>query len=465
MTSPVIDPSNIRSSHRKGSIAILGLAIFLTVFLSAGAGRILIPLFPLSTLVVGFFLYFQAPVLYVSFTWWMWFLAPVIRRMIDYQSGYLTPGPWTLVSTLVTFISVITLIKYLPRIKKQEAFPFILCSGAVFYGFFIGLINNEASSSVLTFLGWINPILLGFHLYIHWERYPIYSRHLQKTFLWGVLVMGVYGLYQYFVAPEWDRFWLRSIEASSFGDPEPLGIRVCSTMDAPQPFAAVMMAGLILLFSNNENLRFASMATGYLAFLLSLARSAWLNWAASFLILFPSLKSALQLRLVITILLALILILPVASIEPFSTVINSRLESFTNTSTDTSYQDRSRGYMELMGDALTELTGKGLGMSINSNSIGSRDSGILSILFSLGWFGTIPYIAGIILLFLKLFQGSESRFDSVASTSRAIALGTFLQIGFNIIFEGSIGIVLWGFLGVGLAAHRYYLHQSQLISN
>ena len=445
-------------------IVILGLVLFLGLFLLLGAGRILVLAFPLGSLAVGIFLYLRAPVLYVGFTWWLWFLGPLIRRLIDYQSGYLTYGPWILTPLLVTLISFTTLVRQFPKFYKQDVLPFILCLGSVFYGFLIGLIQNPANVAVNGLLSWLCPILFGFHLFVNWRDYPSYRQNWQRTFLWGVLVMGAYGIWQYLVAPAWDSFWLMNIDNLTYGSPEPLKIRVWSTMMIPQKFAAVMGAGLLLLFINQENLRFAAAGFGYLAFLLSLARTGWLNLLLGFIILVPSLKARLQIRLIISIIVAAVIILPVTTIEPFSTVISTRFESLSlsNVDNDVSYQARSEGLNELIGPALTEFVGQGLGSELKSgdSGIGAYDNGLLLMLFSLGWFGTIPYLGGIILLLLKLFQGSKGRIDTFASAARAIAISSFLvQIGLNAVTMDSFAMVVWGFVGVGMAAHKYYLYQ------
>ncbi len=450
------------AQQKQAWMAILGFALFLSLLLLVRAGRLLIPIFPLGAFAIGVFLYFRTPQLYVGFTWWMWFVGPVVRRIVDYQSGYLTPGPWTLTPTLVTLISFASLVRHLPKSYKQGGLPFLLCIGAVFYGFLIGLIQNKTVPTILTFFSWLNPLLLSFHLYVNWREYPNYRQTIQRTFLWGVLVMGIYGMYQYLVAPEWDRFWLINISAGSFGKPEPLGIRVSSTMDAPQTFASAMMAGLIILFSIPGNLRFPAMGVGFLSFLLSSARSAWLSWLGGMMFFVPFLKARLQMNLIISITVAALIILPLATLKPFSTMIAPRIESLTNTQSDTSYQDRSQGYSELLGVALSEFQGKGLGVEIKNSSIGVKDSGILSMFFSLGWLGAIPYLGGVILILFNLFQGSEINGDAFASASRAIALGTFLQIILNVVTEGAIGMFFWGFLGIGMAARNYYLYQKML---
>ena len=228
-------------------------------------------------------------------------------------------------------------------------------------------------------------------------------------------------------------------------------------MNSPQPFAAVMMSGLILLLSNRGSLKFVATGTGYLSFLLSLARSGWLSWMAALLIYLPSLKSYLQVRLLATLLVMALLVVPLVSIEPLASEITPRLESLSNTQEDGSYQARLDGYNQLLGEALSEGVGRGLGTVVESDRLGSQDSGVLTLLFSLGWLGTLPYVTGIFLIFFKLFQGAETRFDTFASAARAISFGMFAQMGLNVAMIGVVGMVLWGFLGIGLAASRYHV--------
>jgi hypothetical protein len=441
-------------------LAILGLVFLLAFGLLVGAGRFLILIFPGASLAIGVFLYHRYPTFYIGFTWWMWFVGSFVRRLIDYQSGYVTPGPWNLTPMLVTAISGLTLARYLPRFLNQAGLPFFLCIGSVIYGFLVGVIQNPISDAIIIpFLGWLTPICFGFHLFVHWRDYPENRQTFERIFVWGVLVMGVYGIYQYFVAPEWDRFWLMEVENPTYGRPEPLQIRVWSTVVIPQKFAALMMAGLMLLFVNSGILRFAAAGVGYLTFLLSRIRTAWLSLLLGLLILIPSLKTRLQIRFIVSVMVAMLIILPLSSIEPFSTVITSRLESFSNIQDDESYQARLQGQRELFDSALAEFVGRGLGAKLESDTsdLASYDNGILVLLFSLGWFGALPYLAGIVLLFISLFRVAENRSDAFASAARAIAISTFFgQIAFNPVMEGEFAMPLWGFLGMSLAAQQYY---------
>lgn len=451
-------------------VAILGLCLITTLGILAGAGGAMRLLFPVGAIAVGLLLYLRYPVLYIGFTWWIWFLTPLVRRLIDQHSGWQDPSIVLLAPPLVTMICAITLLRHLPSAHLRGGLPFLLCLASVLYGFLVSLVQNPLVGSVVALLNWLPPLLFGFHLFINWQHYPAYRQNIQRTFLWGVLVMGAYGVWQYLTAPEWDRFWLINTDTLVFGTPEPLGIRVWSTMNSPQPFAAVMMAGLILLLSNRETLKFIATGAGYLSFLLSLARTGWLSWMVGLLVYTSSLKPHLQMRLFATLIIMIVLVVPLASIEPLSSEIMPRLASFSETKTDGSYQARVKGYSALLGDAFTEVVGQGLGFELESSNLGSQDSGILTLLFSLGWLGTIPYVAGITLLLYTVFQGAEARFDEFASAARAIAVGIFAQMGLNVAMLGVVGMVLWGFLGIALAASRYhaqvqFLHSQTGASN
>ncbi|MGA7934752.1 MAG: O-antigen ligase domain-containing protein, partial [Kovacikia sp.] len=236
-------------------LAILSLILVTSLCLGVHLGRVLNLLFPAGAFATGTFLYLRYPLFYNSFTWWIWFLTPWVRRMIDLQAGYSEPSIVLTAPLLVTSLTFLTFLKYLPKESSKVGLAFKLCAMAVIYSFLIGMIKNAPTSAILNFLGWITPILFGFHLYVNWRSYPEYSQNTQRTFFWGTLVMGVYGVVQFLIAPEWDKYWLTNVQANgifTFGNPEPLGIRVYSTMNAPQPFAAVIMAGLILLFCGNQ---------------------------------------------------------------------------------------------------------------------------------------------------------------------------------------------------------------------
>jgi len=440
---------------RQAWAAILGLGLFSALCLLAHAGSILRITYPLLSFGVGVFLYQRYPILYVGFTWWMWFLTPLVTRLVDFQSGW-DPQRVMMVSPfLVTLLTLKTLFKNLPRACSLDGLPFILSLAGVFYGFMVGLVMNSPAAAVLSLLGWLVPISFGFHLFINWQDYPLYQKNIQRTFFWGLLVVGSYGVLQYVLAPEWDRFWLISSKlTSSAGKPEPFGFRVWSTMNEPAACGFLMLTGSLLLLINKKGFLYIPAAgAGYLCLLLTLVRAVWLGWVVGLFTLISSLKPQIQIRLIIGMMLIAICIVPLIAISPFSESISARFQSFSALDNDTSASDRKNLYSLLLGIALSEYLGQGLG------GISGIDSGFLTVLLTLGWLGSIFYISGIFLLFLKLFQGYDYKSDSFASAARAISCGLFMIMPFFCSVISIYGMFFWGFLGVAMAAGKYHQYQ------
>ncbi|MBD0262272.1 MAG: O-antigen ligase domain-containing protein, partial [Tolypothrix sp. Co-bin9] len=180
------------------------LLISLAFYLGPAASLRLI--YPIIALVTAVFLYLRHPILYLGFTWWMWFLSPLFTRLVDLKVGWDPTRQMLVAPYLVVFVTIGTLFRYLPSAYRQGGLPFILAFAGVFYGFLVGLVQNPPVPVARNLLDWLIPLLFGFHLFINWRDYPSYRQNIQRTFLWCVLILGVYGIFQFVVAPEWDRY-------------------------------------------------------------------------------------------------------------------------------------------------------------------------------------------------------------------------------------------------------------------
>jgi hypothetical protein len=454
----------------QAKVFIISYAILITFVLVVGGAigaKILSFLFPVLSVALAIYLYRNAPLQYISFVWWMIFLAPLIRRLIDFNIGNFTFGPWTLTSSLVSLICGEKLFRNFPRLMfKQNGLPFILCTIPILYGTLLSVVHG-AENKVIgnNFLAWISPIAFGYFIQSNWQLYPALNQILRKTFLWGCLIMGVYGVAQYLFAPAWDGFWLFKLMGadSPFGRPEPFGIRVFSTMNSPQTFATVMMAGLLLVFGENKNsLVMPTIISGMLAFLLSTARTAWLSIAIGLPALFLSVRPKIQIRLLAIAFFAIVLLSYAISSEELNEVINNRLQTFISLGNDESFQARSSGYQQLISVAITYFIGTGFDFSVPiETDLVIGDGSILPMLFSFGWLGTIPYLIGIYLLLHQLFQGEGERWTSMRNVSRSVALGIIAQIGLNPMFVENIGLCLWCFMSLGVASNLFHQQVQQ----
>ncbi len=437
---------------------------FTALCLAAKVASVLRFVFPAGSLAVGALLFFRYPMFYIGLTWWLWFLTPFVRRLVDWEAGWVNPSTILLAPFLVTSLSILPLIVQLPKAIGGNGLPFILSAIAVLYATFIGLMSFPFQTVIQAMLNWITPIAFGYYLFSNWRRFPELKQVTERVFLWGTLVMGSYGVIQFLVAPVWDQYWLQNLIALlkiySFGTPNPLSIRVFSTMQSPQPFACTMVAGVLLLFAIKNPLKIVTSGFGYLALLLTLARSAWLSWGIGLVVLIPSLKPKLQMRLLMTLMIMSLVVFPLTMIEPFSTVISSRVQTLFAGQQDGSFVDRSIGYTNLLSDALSEVEGRGLGYEIQDSNIGGNDSGVLTLLLNLGWVGTIPYVAGLALLVVSALQSRRASIDPFVGACRAIVLAIASQISLNTVMLAPFGIVLWGFMGLAAAARVYEAQQT-----
>lgn len=447
-------------------IVIAGFILLTATCYFGGAASLLRLVFPASSLLVAVFLYLRHPILYIGFTWWIWFLTPFLTRLVDYRIGWDPTRQMLLAPYLVVFVTITTFIKYLPGAVRQGGLPFVLGFIGVIYGFLVGLIFNQPVPVIRGLLDWLSPILFAFHLFINWRDYPSYRQHIQRVFVWCVLITGAYGIYQFVVAPEWDKLWL--IESKMFtssGNPEPFGMRVWSTLHSTGPFGSVMQAGLLLLFTSSGPLIFPASAVGYLSFLLSQVRTNWGGWILGIIIILGSVNARIKMRLIMIILVMAMCVVPLLNIEPISEVVTTRLESFSNLEKDTSFLERSKSYDRNLNLALSTALGNGLGNIWKVNEKTGQieviviDSGILDMFFTLGWFGAIPYLGGLLLMLFSVSNYTEGKLDSFVSAARAIGISSCAQL---IIYSGMLsvsGMIMWGFLAMAMAAHKYYQQQ------
>jgi hypothetical protein len=451
---------------KEAQINTLVIAAFLALngtLLIAHSGKLLSIVFPATSLITALFLHHRNIPLYIGFTWWSWFFGILIRRMIDYYVGGATYGPWHLTPMLVTSVSLITLFSKAPKIKNYgESGTLILSAAvAVLYCAAITLVRDSSRLAFLGTLSWLSPIAFCFLIFSNWRMYPAIKEIVERSFIWLMLPLGSYGIYQYIVAPAWDCFYLSEfISHGAFGLPEPFGIRVFGTMDVPHAFGAILSVSILLFFTVKPNIYSSfGLILAFLSILLTSARTIWISLSIGFLFLFPGLTSSGKFKFIIYGLISAYLVFLMATSEPFSDVILKRVESLTD-SEDASFTGRKGALYSVGLSAFFEVIGKGFGSNsiMLEGGIPVGDNGIFLLLFTLGLIGTIPYLASFFLLITSLFRFDEVVNDPMLRVSRSVVISTFCQIGFLSVMESTFAMILWGFLGVGLASLRYNLH-------
>jgi|GEM_PF-2586273 len=409
---------------------------------------------------LGIYLYSTNIFLYLKYTYFLWFFTAFIYRLGEYLAQDSSPGFYMLLPSLVTLICSHTYFKYLPNYYYKQCLPFGLCLLSIVYGYIIGIINRVSfGANSVALLQMSSPIFLSFFILTNWREYPLLRKTIKNIFLISTLLMCAYGLYQRILIPEWDQYWIRNIDKlGELGTDNSLVTGIFSTTMGRQQLAAILQACLVLTFcETNIALSTVIFALYFLAFLLTQARAAWLAFSISTFLYLVSVKQNSQIKVITLFIVSSIFLAVFASLEPFASTISERMETFTSLEDDGSLLNRKSAYSALLGLALREVFGQGLGFSVSTiASTSNFDGSIFQMLLFVGWFGVFFLVLGFSRLLIKLFEKSEASVDSFYNASRIISLGIFTQIGFNFIFIGPHAVVMWSFLGIALAGKQYF---------
>jgi hypothetical protein len=438
-------------------LLVLGLII-------SGRGGLARLAIPAGSVLVGLTLYLRRPIGYIHFALWTWFVTPLVRRLVDWRAGFEDHNLVLLAPILVSAIAGLTLLRDRRLAAAVRLTPFFLCIAGILYGFSVGLIRwrlhaSEATSPgeiVYGLFNWLSPLLFGLHLYIRWPMYEEHKCAVQKSFLWAVLLLGAYGVYQFVAPPVWDRSWLEhmlsDVGAEAFGRPEPFQVRIWSTLNSPGTLANVLLAGLLLLFFVRSRIKPLAAAAGYSAFLLTLVRTSWLGWLVGLAVLAQSTKGRQIPRLLLSLVLLPFLVSPLMLNPQIASVVTDRLQSFQSARQDDSFQDRAEEHRALLTSLAADPFGEGLNNAESFHGY-TMDSGIIQLFYGCGWIGSVLFLLGVALCARGMRSGRKST-DPIAAAYRAVLAAMILeQLSGNTLI-GPSGAVLWVCIGLGLSSYQ-----------
>ena len=112
---------------------------------------------------VAIYLYRRNVADYVSLVCWLWFLSPVLRRIVDYRAAWIPSTAMLLAPPLAIFAPAVWLIVDWRKVVGRPIAPLLCFLATCFYATFLGIINFGCETR---FSG---PVVLGssFALYLH----------------------------------------------------------------------------------------------------------------------------------------------------------------------------------------------------------------------------------------------------------------------------------------------------------
>jgi O-antigen ligase/polysaccharide polymerase Wzy-like membrane protein len=471
------------TSHDRVNVrgVIVGYVALIVLLLVAHRAALLQVVVPAGGAAVAIWVYRNASfAIYATLAWWFWFVAPGLRRVVDYQAGAWNPENLiSLAPLLVTAVAALTVLRRLPELQRRRLWPFAAAALCITYGFFVGLLRNGPLAAIHALLSWLVPLLFGLAIALEWRRYPELSRRISRAFVWSGILLSLYAVFQFLNPPAWDRFWVDNAGMASVGFAFPYRLRVFSLMNGPLLFGVMLLAALFLAFASKGGWRIVALVAATVALLLTLVRSVWLVvllGGVVYLYALP-LRSARRAAVVavaaISLLWTLVALLPADLAAPVVTMVEDRAMTLGSLNQDLSYSQRAGFMDQITGAVLESPVGHGLGSTGVSSTLGEPadagikdfDNGVFAVLYSLGWFAGAALLALGGYIVILCLPRRESRSDTVAKAARAIVVAMLaLNLGNNT-FDGLAGMVFWGFAGLLVASHQWHAASAQFPLN
>ena len=454
----------LRLAIQPGTICVLGFVAVMSIPPVVGMAGLMPLLFPALALATAAVLLALTPGGYLAFVWWIWLLSPFVRRLVDWQLGWAPISTIMLTPYLVTALCAITLVRRIGDLATPHLIALCLAVAGVAYAFVIGLGSVGVAAASFGFLTWIVPILFGFHLAASWRSYDLWRDTTRSTFAYGLIVIAAYGVLQFALLPPWDAYWMAHAGMSSIGQPLPFRVRVFSTLNAPGVFASFVMAGLLVGFGGRGKAGLlAAQPLVWLAFLLGQVRSAWLGYGLGLCLIMIRLPLARGARIALLGLGLVVAVLPMLQLDAVEEVVMTRLASFSAGQSDHSLQERMQLYARFFNVAVDNVPGGGIGSTnlatkLSNNgglgALGTIDSGILELLYTFGWPGTLLFASGLGLALTTAMRTWSRPTDPFSLAALAVAVSLLAQMLFFNTLIGAVGLIFWTMLGLVLASQR-----------
>lgn len=373
-----------------GTAAALVLVAATNLLCLGGLARIAGPAFVAVAVAGAWWLSRRRPVAAIEMAMWLWLLGPQVRRVVDHGTSYHEPSIVLVAAPLASLVLAHRVRELRWHALRRPVRPLLIAATAVGVGYAVGAIRIGVQPATGMLLLWGVPVLFGLQIVAVTEDTDELRTALERVFVWGTLLVGVYGIVQFYVVPAWDAYWMTNAPMSSIGSPEPFKVRVFSTLNSPGPAALYLSAAVLFLTSARHPLRIVAQAVGFACLALTVVRAAWLACLLGLVVVMIAGRP----RARVTALTALAL-LAVAALQlssPALQVVSDRIDESREGQSDDSFVARLGLHQELVPSLADDVVGRGLGASGAAARLGpdltdgftDLDSGLLDFGLSLG---------------------------------------------------------------------------------
>lgn len=456
-TSRTLDRSRLRELN--GTALALTLAVVANVGCLVGVGQLVAPVYVGGAVAVAVALARTRPLVSCEFAMWLWLIGPQVRRAVDLATGYHEPSVVLAAAPLATLAT----LPYVRRVRHVRPSwgvrPLLVAGVAVCVAFAVGALRAGPVPATVALLSWLVPVLFGLQVIAVTDDARELRAMVERVMVWATLVIGSYGIIQFFLAPPWDTHWMSNVPLSSIGVAEPLRIRVFSTLNSPGSLGMFLPAALLLLTDARHRLRTTAQVVGYITLALSLVRSAW--FACLLGLLLVVLLGQRRARTTVAAVAAIVVGGALLFGGPILAVVGDRIAETLEGTTDDSFAARVELHEQMAPVLADQPTGYGLAASGNESQLAdvetpglvSMDSGLLEFGLAFGPPLAIMVLGALIAGGSRLMRVGV-RGDYIAAGTAAAALSVLVQMAFTNALTDVGGMTFYLLWALGLSEVR-----------
>ncbi len=451
----------MRPASRSASFLVLaGLILGGTLILPYGliqvSPGIMRTLFPAYALTVGLLVMNRWPSAFPAVCVGFCAFVPFLRRVADYQVGFVQANPILLGSLVVLLPALPSLFRRILTPGAPLAGPLAAMVGCLMYGSFLALVGEKVIQALYEPAWYILPVALATFVMERPADLVAIRRSLTQAVLLIMPIMTVYGVLQYVSPQPWDIVWMLNVDNNTFGKPMPYEVRVFSMLNSPGT-AGVFTAYAMLMLSGGGLIGMLVAVAALPLLLLTIIRTAWLAVFIGLVAILVVAPATQRLRLVGALaagILAMVLLVASPAVPvSVKNMIEDRANSFTSLGTDTSANDRRDTYASFYNRLAESPLGEGFGAngsataSVQKRDLPALDSGILEIFLTFGLPVGMIYMYSLGAIILAAWRGMRLSRGALADCF-AVLVATLAIMPLGNSIAGETGGIQWTAIGL-----------------
>jgi hypothetical protein len=456
-----------------GTVVGLGFAVAANLVSFAGAARVMTVVFVVGAIVIAGLLARIRPLAALEFAVWLWLLGPQVRRVVDHATGYHEPSLILVAAPLASLLMLPAVRRVRHRGIGRTVRPLLVTAAAIAAGYAVGALRVGLQPATAALLVWAVPVLFGLQVVAVTDNVSDLRATVDRVFIWGALIVGIYGVVQFYAIPSWDAYWMLNSSMNSIGTPEPFEVRVFSTLNSPGSLAMFLAAAVLYLADTGHRLRVPAQIVGYGVLALTLVRAAWLGCLLGLVVLLITGSARAKATVLMALALVTVAVLQISG--PLQTVITDRIDETREGRQDDSFVARMALHSEIVPNLANDLLGQGLGASGSASQMATDgaigrvtlDSGLLDFAYALGLPAALAALGTLVFGGMDLARiGLNSGDISAGAVAGALSVLVQMIGGNTLIGIGGITFfLLWGFaLREVLEASKLGVHRSRLLT-